>query len=205
MKHGNGNYLGQTFDGVQPCPRCHGKGFLNHDGSPNNAFDGLDADSVVGCPECQEEPQKNDPGHRPSRHDEYNTLPEFWRIYIMGLENAVRAAEASEAQLARIAGEYERRYMAILGPDLLKRREEQDASHGGPEHDDTHTPEDWCRFIQDYAYRARIAALEVNEALDSGITMQLKPNQAEYEDRMKDVACLAISAILSSRRKGKST
>jgi hypothetical protein len=110
-------------------------------------------------------------------------------------------SEPGEAQLAPMAGDYERRYIAILGPELFKRREEQDASHGGPTHDDTHTPEDWCRFIQDYAYRARISSLEVNESLESGIAVQLKPNQAEYEDKMKDVACLAISAILSSRRK----
>ena len=52
-------------------------------------------------------------------------------------------AEASEAQLARMAGEYERRFMAILGPELLKHREEQDAVHGGPAHDDCHTRMEW--------------------------------------------------------------
>ena len=52
---GNGNYLGQDFEGVQPCPRCHGKGFLNPDGTPVNAFDGLDSDPVVSCPDCATE------------------------------------------------------------------------------------------------------------------------------------------------------
>jgi hypothetical protein len=121
---------------------------------------------------------------------EFDTLPEFWRIYIMGLEAAAKELD-----------QIRKSYMAILGPELSKRRGEQDASHGGPTHDDTHTPEDWCRFIQDYAYRARIAALDPNEVLESGITVQLKPNHPEYEDRMIDVAGLAISAVLSSRRK----
>ena len=53
--HGNGNYLGQDFYGVQPCRRCNGKGFLNPDGSPVNAFDGCDSDPVIDCPECQPE------------------------------------------------------------------------------------------------------------------------------------------------------
>jgi hypothetical protein len=52
-KHGNGNYLGQSFHGVQPCPKCHGRGFLNPDGSPVNAFVGSDDDPVIGCPDCQ--------------------------------------------------------------------------------------------------------------------------------------------------------
>lgn len=121
------------------------------------------------------------------------------------IEDAVLTAEASEAQLARMAGEYERRYMAILGPELTKRREEQDASHGGPKHDDTHTPEDWCRFIQDYAYRARIAAIQGSEVSDSLVPIQANPDHAEYENRMFDVAALAISAILSSRRKSGQT
>jgi hypothetical protein len=52
---GNGNYLGQTFEGVQPCPRCHGKGFLNADGTANNAFLGSDQDPVMSCPDCDAE------------------------------------------------------------------------------------------------------------------------------------------------------
>ena len=121
---------------------------------------------------------------------EYETLPEFWRVYIMGLERVVNTAK-----------ECEQRFMAILGPELLKRREEQDASHGGPEHDDTHTPEDWCRFIHDYAYRARLAALQGSEVSDSLVPVVLEPDHAEYENRMLDVAALAISAIQSSRRR----
>ena len=38
--------------GVQPCPKCGGKGFLNHDGTMNNAFMGSDSDPVISCPEC---------------------------------------------------------------------------------------------------------------------------------------------------------
>ena len=49
---GNGNYLGQDFYAVQPCPKCGGKGFLNPDGSMNNDFQGSDGDPVIGCPAC---------------------------------------------------------------------------------------------------------------------------------------------------------
>lgn len=109
----------------------------------------------------------------------------------------------------RIENKLEHQYMAILGPELFKRREEQNTKHGGPEHDDTHTPEDWCRFIQDYAYRARIAIIdpsEIQESRDFGI-VELLPSGtlttqsfSTYEDKLLDVAALAIAAIQSSRR-----
>ena len=52
---GNGNYLGQTFEGVQPCPKCGGKGFLNSDGSYCDAYKGSDSDPVIPCPDCSAE------------------------------------------------------------------------------------------------------------------------------------------------------
>lgn len=99
-----------------------------------------------------------------------------------------KVAEASEAQLARMAGEYERRFMAILGPELLKRREEQDAKHDGPAHDDCHTRLDWTRFIHNWNNKATIWSLEASDA-------------EHFESRMFDVAGLAIAAIQSTRRK----
>jgi hypothetical protein len=50
---GNGNYLGQDFEGVQPCPTCRGKGFLNPEGTPNNAFEGSDENATIDCPDCR--------------------------------------------------------------------------------------------------------------------------------------------------------
>ena len=35
-----------------PCPKCNGKGFVNADGSPVNAFEGSDTDPVLVCGEC---------------------------------------------------------------------------------------------------------------------------------------------------------
>jgi hypothetical protein len=34
------------------CETCGGKQFVNADGSPNNAFEGCDSDSVKPCPSC---------------------------------------------------------------------------------------------------------------------------------------------------------
>ena len=92
-----------------------------------------------------------------------------------------------ERRLSQMAGEYERRFMAILGPELLKRREEQDATHGGPAHDDTHTPGEWIQFLEYYVKRAN---------------GESRAGQVEvYEDKLFDVAALAISAIQSRRRR----
>lgn len=102
-------------------------------------------------------------------------------------------AEASEQQLSRIAGEYERRYMAVLGPELLKRREEQDARHGGPAHDDLHTRGDWTAMIAHWNNKATDVDLDtVGEGEYETAVL--------FESRMLDVAALAISALLSSRR-----
>src|ERR1019366_7478381 len=41
-------------------------------------------------------------------------------------------------------------YLEILGPEIMARREAQDEKHGGSDHDDTHVPHDWIRFIREY-------------------------------------------------------
>ena len=35
------------------CETCAGKGFVNPDGSPNNAFEGSDHDATKVCPKCK--------------------------------------------------------------------------------------------------------------------------------------------------------
>ena len=72
--------------------------------------------------------------------------------------------------------------------EVTTRRRAQDRKHGGPEHDDTHTPGEWLAFIREFTQRAHCAWLE-----DLG-----------DEDRLLDVAALAVAAIQSSRRKRKS-
>ena len=37
---------------------------------------------------------------------------------------------------------------------IMRCRAAQDKEHGGPEHDDTHTPSDWCGFIEKFRNRA---------------------------------------------------
>ena len=98
---------------------------------------------------------------------------------------------ASESQLARMAGEYKRLYHEICGPMLTRCRAAQDAEHGGPAHDDTHTPAEWAEFIRKFAGRAEYQG-------------QFQDNAeaiARYQKCMIDVAGLAISAVLSSQRK----
>jgi hypothetical protein len=110
---------------------------------------------------------------------------------------AKQISETSQASghASRVLNE---QFYAILGPELLSRRKYQDEQHGGPDHDDTHSPEDWVRFIQDYAYRARIAATTVDDLIEGS---RLTVDHDAYEDRMFDVAALAIAAIQSSRRR----
>ena len=67
---------------------------------------------------------------------------------------------------------------------IMRCRAAQDKEHGGPEHDDTHTPSDWCGFIEKFRNRA-----------------EFPKSTEEYEASLIHVASLAIAAIESSRRK----
>ena len=69
--------------------------------------------------------------------------------------------------------------------ELWQRRCKQDAKHGGPSHDDTHTPEEWCGFVEEFNARA----------------LSARTDAEQFEDYMFDVAALAVAAIQSSRRK----
>lgn len=42
-----------TITETHVCPVCDGKGFVNADGTPNNAFEGSDNDPVIPCPRCE--------------------------------------------------------------------------------------------------------------------------------------------------------
>ena len=72
-----------------------------------------------------------------------------------------------------------------LGKELSALRLAQDLAHGGPEHDDTHTPSDWRVFIQQYNQVAEEYASEPEIR----------------ESKLLAVAGLAVAAIQSSRRK----
>ena len=98
---------------------------------------------------------------------------------------------AIERRLSQMAGEYERLYNEILGPMLTRCRFAQDAEHGGPGHDDTHTPHDWAEFIRKFAGRAEYQGQFIENAEAVG----------RYQEYMIAVAGLAISAVLSSQRK----
>lgn len=111
------------------------------------------------------------------------TCPEFVRIYIMGLEAAAEELDGEKGLRAR--------YEAILGPMLTRCRSAQDAEHGGPTHDDTHTPAEWAEFIRKFAGRAEYQGQFVDNA----------EAVARYQEYMIAVAGLAISAVLSSQRK----
>ena len=76
------------------------------------------------------------------------------------------------------------RFDNILGREIEERRNKQDAKHGGPAHDDTHSIGDWLQFVRNYLFR---------------IDPYCSPEH--NEDNWFDVAALAVSAIQSSRRK----
>lgn len=86
------------------------------------------------------------------------------------------------------------RFTAICGLEIEARRAQQDAKHGGPAHDDTHTTHDWCRFIHEFTNRAEYGP---NHRTNDFPVW----DAAAFEDCMIDVAALAVAAILSNRRK----
>lgn len=92
------------------------------------------------------------------------------------------------------------RYHVIT--EVLARCDAQDQQWGGPEHDDTHTPREWVQFICDFAQRAGQHAYGAKPAVTADTC---PPDRSGYEDALIDVAALAISAILSSRRKSGQT
>lgn len=65
--------------------------------------------------------------------------------------------------------------------EVLAERERQDIKWGGPVHDDTHGPKDWCRFI--------------SERMD-----ELPESSAEQRHLFIEVAALALAAIQSHDR-----
>ena len=76
---------------------------------------------------------------------------------------------------------------------IMRRRSEQDAKWGGPEHDDTHTPAEWCEFIQKFRNRAEIMGTR-------GWNGEYQAWHL-YEDALFDILALATAALESSRRK----
>lgn len=71
---------------------------------------------------------------------------------------------------------------------VLARRDNQDARHGGPRHDDVHPPEDWVTLVHFYAAEADLH----------------QHDPAAFEDKMLDVAALAMAAIERGRRQQSS-
>lgn len=70
--------------------------------------------------------------------------------------------------------------------EIQAERVRQDEQWGGPEHDDTHGPADWCDYIE----------RQLSEA-DGVIGLQ---NPAAWRERMVKIAALAVAAIESHDR-----
>ena len=86
--------------------------------------------------------------------------------------------------------------LVYVAAEIMDRRDRQDAEHGGPAHDDTHAPGDWIGFIR---RQTTLALGELIKAVDRGGGT---PDRMDfYEDKLLDVAALAVAAIQSSRRK----
>ena len=106
--------------------------------------------------------------------DQYHAtnLKQFWEL---------RTAEAKAEGLPALHGIIER----SLGTEVSARRLAQDAKWGGPAHDDTHTQSEWLWYIHDHLGEAASCV--------GGVT--------GLEDKLFDIAALAVAAIQSSRRK----
>lgn len=128
---------------------------------------------------------------------ELEACPERVRLYVMGLENGIETLARrltlirdSEVKFSRQAWDWEQRFNAVLGPEIEACRVDQDREHGGPAHDDTHTPADWCNFIRKFTGRAEYQS----QFMDRDLSLR------RYEENLIHVIGLAISAIQSSRR-----
>ena len=80
---------------------------------------------------------------------------------------------------------------SILGPEIEAERARQDAQWGGPGHDDGHTEEDWCAFIDKQLTWADRAA---DDAFTDPTLWK------EYEERLIKIAALAVAAVKAKRR-----
>lgn len=73
---------------------------------------------------------------------------------------------------------------AYVLAEVAAERDRQDAKWGGPQHDDTHSPGDFCGFVLEHASRAGSAAMGVPER-----------EFDDYRRQMLRVAALAVAAI----------
>lgn len=105
-------------------------------------------------------------------------------------EDRVRDADKAPNFQAWIAAET----IGLLnvGYQIGLRRNEQDARWGGPEHDDKHNECDWIAFIRQQLDKYEDATF---------LNTSPNTNGTVFEDRMIDVAALAIAAIESHRRR----
>jgi len=92
---------------------------------------------------------------------------------------ALYTIEATEYPAAAPEGAVED-LMRVLG-FVADERHAQDIQHGGPSHDDTHTPAVWEDLIREHAYR---------------LTDGDGPNQ-DYRARLIKIAALAVAAVQS--------
>ena len=71
--------------------------------------------------------------------------------------------------------------------EIRRERDRQDEKYGGPDHDDSHYPGDWCLILSKYLGRA------------SAETIDAKPDAA-FRDNMIKIAAVAIAATQSLDR-----
>ena len=71
--------------------------------------------------------------------------------------------------------------------EIRRERDRQDEKYGGPDHDDSHYPGDWCLILSKYLGRA------------AAETIDAEPNAA-FRDTMIKIAAVAIAAAQSFDR-----
>ena len=71
--------------------------------------------------------------------------------------------------------------------EIRRERDRQDEKYGGPDHDDSHYPGDWCLILSKYLGRA------------AAETIDAEPDAA-FRDNMIKIAAVAIAATQSLDR-----
>ena len=71
--------------------------------------------------------------------------------------------------------------------EIRRERDRQDETYGGPDHDDSHYPGDWCLILTKYLGRAAAETIDVEP-------------DAAFRENMIKIAAVAIAATQSFDR-----
>lgn len=140
-----------------------------------------DRDMLTPCPECNR--MMPSPEHR--RYGRCELCRKIPKCRFCGLEDGAHNGACIAMRLSLHSG----KRCGVLD-EINARCRLNDQRHGGPAHDDIHTPVDWVAFIDRWNSKAAV--------WQAGQPVAFSP---DFRSRMLDVAALAVAAIEAFDRK----